>query len=149
MVIGGGIAGMEAARVAAIRGHSVTLYEKNDRLGGHVLTASVPSFKKDEARLLDWYKTELDERKVKINLGKKATAELIQKEKPDVVIIATGSKSLIPDVPRINKEKVTTAIDLLLGKKKAGKVVVIVGGGLIGCETALWLAQPGKKGTMV
>lgn len=149
MVIGGGIAGMEAARVAAIRGHSVTLYEKNDRLGGHVLTASVPSFKKDEARLLDWYRTELGELKVKINLGKKASAELIQKEKPDVVIIATGSKPLIPDMPGINKEKVTTAIDLLLGKKKAGKVVVIVGGGLIGCETALWLAQQGKKVTIV
>jgi 2-enoate reductase len=149
MVIGGGIAGMEAARVTAIRGHGVALYEKNDRLGGHVLTASVPSFKKDEARLLDWYKTELGELKVRINLGKKVSPELLQKEKPDVVIIATGSKPLIPNVPGINKEKVTTAIDLLLGKKKAGKLVVIVGGGLIGCETALWLAQQGSKVTIV
>jgi 2-enoate reductase len=149
MVIGGGIAGTEAARVAAIRGHSVTLYEKNDRLGGHVLTASVPSFKKDEVRLLDWYQTELAELKVKTNMGKKATAELIQKEKPDAVIIATGSKPVIPDVPGINKDKVTTAIDLLLGKKKAGKQVVVVGGGLIGCETALWLAQQGIKVTIV
>jgi len=149
MVIGGGVAGMEATRVAAIRGHSVTLYEKNDRLGGHVLTASVPSFKKDEVRLLDWYQTELTELKVRINMGKKATAELIQKEKPDAVIIATGSKPVIPDIPGINKDKVTTAIDLLLGKKKAGKQVVIVGGGLIGCETALWLAQQGRQVTIV
>lgn len=149
MVIGGGVAGMEAARVAAIRGHTVTLYEKNDKLGGHVLTASVPSFKKDEAALLDWYKTELRELKVKINLGKKVSPELLQKEKPDAVIIATGSKPVIPDVPGINKDKVTTAIDLLLGKKKAGKVVVVVGGGLIGCETALWLAQQGRQVTIV
>jgi 2-enoate reductase len=149
MVIGGGVAGMEAARVAAIRGHHVTLYEKNERLGGHVLTASVPSFKKDEARLLEWYKTELGDLKVKINLGKKASPELLQKEKPDAVIVATGSRPVIPDVPGINKEKVTTAIDLLLGKKKAGKQVVIVGGGLIGCETALWLAQQGRQVTIV
>ena len=149
MVIGGGVAGMEAARVAAIRGHNVALYEKNDRLGGHVLTASVPSFKKDESRLLDWYKTELDELKVRINLGKTVSPELLLKEKPDAVIIATGSKPVIPDVPGINKEKVTTAIDVLLDRKKARKVVVIVGGGLIGCETALWLAQQGRKVTIV
>lgn len=149
MVIGGGIAGMESARVAAIRGHSVTLYEKNGRLGGHVLSASVPSFKRDEVRLLGWYQTELAELKVKINLGKKASSEVIQREKPDAVIFATGSKPVIPDVPGINKDKVTTAIDLLLGKKKAEKVVIVVGGGLIGCETALWLAQQGKKVTIV
>jgi 2-enoate reductase len=149
IVIGGGVAGMEAARVAAIRGHKVALYEKNDRLGGHVLTASVPAFKKDEAALLDWYKTDLGELKVKVNLGKKVSPDLLQKEKPDVVIIATGSKPVIPDVPGINKEKVTTAIDLLLGKKKAGKRVVIIGGGLIGCETALWLAQQDKQVTIV
>ncbi|MCJ7515507.1 MAG: NAD(P)/FAD-dependent oxidoreductase, partial [Dehalococcoidia bacterium] len=149
IVIGGGVAGMEAARVVAIRGHKVTLYEKNDRLGGHVLTASVPSFKKDEASLLDWYKTELGELKVQINLGKTASPDLLQKEKPDVVIIATGSKPVTPNVPGINKEKATTAIDLLLGRKKAGNQVVVVGGGLIGCETALWLAQQGKQVTIV
>jgi 2-enoate reductase len=73
----------------------------------------------------------------------------MRKEKPEAIIIATGSKPVIPDVPGINNEKVTTAIDLLLGKKKAGKQVVIVGGGLIGCETALWLALQGKQVTIV
>jgi 2-enoate reductase len=149
VVIGGGVAGMEAARVSAIRGHNITLYEKNDRLGGHVLTASVPSFKKDEARLLDWYQTELNALKVKINTGENVTPELLNKEKPDAVIIATGSKPIIPDVPGINKDKVTTATDILMGKKKAGKQVVMVGGGLIGCETALWLAQQGRQVTIV
>jgi 2-enoate reductase len=148
-VIGGGVAGMEAARVAAIRGHRVMLYEKNDKLGGHVISASVPAFKKDEAALLKWYETELEELKVKINLGKKVTPELLQKEKPDAVIMATGSKPVIPDVPGINKENVITAVDLLLGKKKGGKRVVVVGGGLIGCETALWLAQQGKSVTII
>jgi len=149
MVIGGGVAGMEAARVAAIRGHHVALYEKNDRLGGHVLTASVPAFKKDEARLLDWYETELDELKIKVNTGKKVTPALLKKEKPDEVIVATGSRPVIPDVPGLTSSIVTTAIDLLLGKKVAGKRVVVIGGGLIGCETALWLAQQGKDVTIV
>ena len=149
MVIGGGVAGMEAARVSAVRGHQVTLYEKNDRLGGHVLTASVPSFKKDEAALLGWYQTELGELKVKIILGKKVSPELLKKEKPDALIVATGSKPVVPDVPGIDNEKVTTAIDLLLGKKKAGQQVVVVGGGLIGCETALWMARQGKQVTIV
>jgi 2-enoate reductase len=149
IVVGGGVAGMEAARAAAIRGHNVTLYEKGDRLGGHVRTASVPSFKMDEARLLDWYRTELEELKVRINVGKEASVESLKKEKPDAAIIATGSRPVIPDVPGIGRENVTTAIDVLLGKKKAGKRVVIVGGGLIGCETALWLAQQGKQVTIV
>ena len=149
MVIGGGVAGMEAARVAAIRGHHVALYEKNDKLGGHVLTASVPSFKKDESRLLDWYQTELDELKVKLNMGKKVTPALLKKEEPDEVIVATGSKPVIPDVPGVNSDRGTTAIDLLLGKKTAGKRVVVIGGGLIGCETALWLAQQGRQVTIV
>ena len=149
MVIGGGVAGMEVARVAALRGHKVALYEKNGKLGGHLIEASVPSFKKDEGRLLDWYKTELDELKVEINSGKEVSPEMVQEEKPDVVIVATGSKPVIPSVPGIDKEKVTTAADLLLGKKQAGESVVIIGGGLIGCEIALWLTQQGKKVTIV
>ena len=149
MVIGGGVAGMEAARVAALRKHKVTLYEKSDKLGGHVIEASAPSFKEDEVRLLDWYKTELNELGVDINLGKAVSPELVHEEKPDVVIVATGSKPCIPNVPGIEKEKVTTAGDLLLGKKKAGESVVIIGGGLVGCETALWLVQKGKKVTIV
>jgi len=77
------------------------------------------------------------------------TPDLIRKEKPDVVIIATGSESRVPDIPGIEKNKVATDIDLFLGKKRAGKSVVIVGGGMIGCETALWLAQQGKHVTIV
>ncbi|WP_433542541.1 FAD-dependent oxidoreductase [Neomoorella humiferrea] len=149
MIIGGGVAGMEAARVAALRGHQVTLYEKSDQLGGHVIAAAVPEFKKDDARLLEWYKTELRELQVEINLNREVTPELVLEKNPDAVVVATGSKPAMPDVPGIDKEKVGTATDILLGKKQAGDKVVIIGGGLAGCETALWLARQGKQVTII
>lgn len=126
LIAGGGVAGLEAARVAALRGHRVTLYEKADVLGGNLIVASVPSFKKDLKRLLDWYKVELKNPGINVKLGVEVTPELIKKEKPDVTIIATGSNSRIPDVPGIDKRKVGTEIDLLLGRKKVGQSVVIV-----------------------
>lgn len=145
LIAGGGIAGLEAARVAATRGHQVTLYEKTTELGGHILEASVPSFKKDEIRLLQWYKNQLTELQVKIHKEQAVTPELIQAENPDVVFVATGSKPIKLMIPGIDRENVTTATDLLLGNHQAGSSVAIVGGGLVGCETALWLAQADKK----
>ena len=149
LVVGGGIAGMEAARVAALRGHRVTLYEKRDKLGGHLIEGSVPEFKRDVRLLNDYYVTRLRKLGVKIELEKAVTPELVHKMKPEVVIVATGSSSLVPDIPGIKKEKVVTAIDVLLGKKKAGERVVVAGGGLVGCETAVYLAQKGKRVTIV
>ena len=149
IVIGGGVAGMEAARVCAIRGHKVTIYEKNDRLGGHVVEASVPSFKEAELRLLSWYETELNELKIKINLNNEVHPDLLKKEKPDVVIVATGSKPVVLDIPGKDHDKVTTASEILLDKKEAGESVAVIGGGLIGCEIALWLSQQGRKVTIV
>lgn len=149
MVVGGGVAGMEAARVAAVRGHNVELYEKSDKLGGHVIEASVPDFKADGARLLQWYKRQLDKLNVKINMNTEVDTRTVEEKKPDAVIVATGSEPIVPDVPGIEKENVVTAIDLLLGKKKAGDTAVVIGGGLVGCETALWLAEQGKKVTIV
>jgi 2-enoate reductase len=86
---------------------------------------------------------------VKIELRQAVTLELVNKMKPEVVIVATGSSSLVPDIPGIGKEKVVTAIDVLLGRKKAGERVVVAGGGLVGCETAVYLAQKGKRVTIV
>jgi len=149
MIIGGGIAGMEAARVAALRGHHVELYEKNGELGGHLIEASVPDFKKDLRRLLEWYKRQLEKLNVKIYLNTEVTPELIEEKKPDVVILATGSKPIVPKIPGVERENVVTAIDVLLGKKEVGENVVVVGGGLVGCETALWLAKQGKRVTIV
>jgi len=149
MVVGGGIAGMEAARVAALRGHRVRLREKTDRLGGHLIEAAVPDFKDDEKRLLEWYKTELSDLNVEINLNTEVTPDIIQEKNIDAVIIATGSRPVIPDISGTGKDSVATAADLLLGKKDAGENVVVAGGGLIGCETALWLAGQGRNVTIV
>ena len=149
MVVGGGPAGLEAARVASIRGHRVVLYEKDNSLGGHLLEASVPDFKKDLAKLLGWYKKELAILNLDIKTGLEVSAEVIRKENPEVTILATGSLAIIPDIPGVESEKVSTANDLFRGKKKAQGKVLVLGGGLIGCETALWLAQQGKKVTIV
>ena len=148
-IVGSGIAGLEAARISSLRGHRVTVYEEANSIGGHLIEASIPGFKKDLARLLDWYKVELKELDLEIKSGTKVSPEVIEHEKPDVVIIATGSKPIIPDIPGIKKDKVVTSIDLLLGKKRAQNKVLVLGGGLIGCETALWLAQQGKEVTIV
>jgi 2-enoate reductase len=149
LVIGGGPAGLEAARVASLRGHQVVLYEKENALGGHLLEASVPDFKKDLARLLDWYKKELEDLNLEIKTGFEVSPAGVKKENPEVTILAAGSIPIVPDIPGMEKEIVSTAIDLLLGKKKAGEKVLVLGGGLIGCETALWLARQGKKVTIV
>lgn len=140
---------MEAARVAAIKGHKVTLYEKSEKLGGHLIAASVPDFKQDMKRLLDWYNTQLKKLEIEIKLNTEVTPELVRKEKPKQVIVATGSTPIIPNIPGIEKPIVATCIDLLLDKKEAGETVVVVGGGLVGCETALWLANQGKRVTII
>jgi len=149
LIIGGGPAGMEAATIAARRGHKVTLYEKDDKLGGHLIEASVPPFKKDIKPLLDRLINELNKTKVEIKSGKEATAETVQRLKPDVVIVATGSSSEIPDIPGVKGDNVTTAIDVLRGKAKVGQEVVVLGGNEIGAETAVYLAQMGKTATIV
>jgi 2-enoate reductase len=150
MVIGGGISGMEASRVAKSRGHKVVLYEKSTQLGGHLIEASMPAFKKDELRLLNWYKNELKNLGVEVHLNQEVTPDLIEDKKPEAVIVSTGSNPIILNVPGITKERIVmTVTDLLLDKKKTGETVVVIGGGRVGCETAIWLAQQGKKVTVV
>ncbi len=149
MVIGGGIGGMEAARVLTERGHKAVLYEKEKDLGGHLIEAGVPDFKKDIRRLLTWYKTNLKKLEVEISTETEVNLGLVEEQSPDAIILATGSTSTIPRIPGIEHPKVLTAIDVLLGKKEAGNEVVVVGGGLIGCEVALWLAEMGKQVTIL
>lgn len=145
LVVGGGPAGMEAARVAALRGHKVTLWEKTNALGGNLIPASMPHFKQDYRRLINYLSTQIKKLGVNIELGKEATLELIEAMKPEAVFIATGSVPIVPEIPGIQKGNVVTAVDLLLGRKEAGESAVIIGGGVIGCETALSLTQKGKK----
>ncbi|MDO8473048.1 MAG: FAD-dependent oxidoreductase [Dehalococcoidia bacterium] len=149
LVIGGGPAGMEAARVAAARGHKVALWERDNSLGGNLASASVPEFKKEYRSLTNYLATQIGKLGVDVRLGTEATPESIQKMKPDVVFVATGSTPVIPDIPGADKEKVCTAVDVLLGTKKAGKSVVVIGNGSVGCETALFLAQNGKRVTII
>lgn len=149
LVVGGGIGGMEAARVASIRGHRVTLHEKNSDLGGTVQQAAVPEFKKDLRRLLSWYESQMEPTGVVVHKNSVITSEIIQKIAPDVTIVATGAHPLVPPIPGVDLDKVVTAVDLLKGLKKAGKRVTLVGGGLSGCEVAIWLAQKGCEVSLV
>ncbi len=144
-VIGGGIGGMEAAIVCAKRGHSVTLYEKSDKLGGVFIAAAAPSYKEKDRALIAWYNREIKKYpiEVKLNTEVKDTAAL----GADEVIIATGA---LPNrLPVKGAEKGIEAIDFLLGKKSVGENVVIVGGGLTGCEIAYELYLQGKKPTII
>jgi len=149
LVIGGGPAGMEAARVSALRGHKVTLWEKGYDLGGNLIPAAVPGFKHDYRRLINYLSTQIRKLGVTTKLGVEATPELIQAMKPDVVFIATGATPVVPDIPGIEKGIAATSVEVLLGKKEVGESVVIIGGGMVGCETALYLAQQGKKVTII
>lgn len=131
--------------MAALRGLEVTLWEKTPRLGGNLWPASVPEFKKDLGDFMNYQVTQLKKLPVKIEFDKEATVDDIVNFGADSVILATGSRYAVPRITGGEKKNVTTAADLLLGKKRAKEPVVIIGGGLTGCETALWLAQQGKK----
>lgn len=149
LVVGGGPGGMEAAIIAKLRGHEVTLWEKGDTLGGNLIPASVPDFKQDYRRLVDYLSVQVRKLGVNVELNKKATAELICQMKPMVLIVATGASPVIPEIPDGKRGTLFTASDVLLGKGEVGDSVVILGGGLVGCETALYLKQKDKKVTIV
>jgi len=144
-VIGGGPAGMEAAAGAAERGHQVTLFEKRDRLGGNLLLAAVPSYKWELSNLTNYLETWLKKSGAQIRLNQEVSEKTVTEEKPEVVIVATGATPLIPDIPGVNGGNVVTALQVLGGEREVGERVVIVGGGMIGCETAEYLADKGKR----
>lgn len=148
LVIGGGPAGMEAAKVAALRGHKVTLYEKDKKLGGQLNLAILPPFKQPIADLLQHLTGQMERLGVKVELGKEATPAVVNKLKPDAVIAATGARPFVPSIPVKDSKPVVQAMDVLSGQAKVGQSVVIVGGELVGCETAEHLADQGKKVTV-
>jgi 2-enoate reductase len=147
LIVGGGVAGCEAARVLALRGHAPVLYEKSNRLGGNLIPGGAPDFKEDDIALADWYAHTLEDLKVEVNLNSEVTKEQILESKIDSVIIATGSNPKVFSLG--DDDKVFTAIDVLLGKKDSGNKTVVIGGGLVGCELALDLAKKGKEVTIV
>ncbi|NQT74743.1 MAG: FAD-dependent oxidoreductase [Chloroflexi bacterium] len=143
-VIGGGPAGMEATRVAALRGHNVTLFEKADKLGGQLNLAAIPPGRGELANAVSYLVGAIQRAGVRVKLGKEVDIELITREKPDVVILAAGAIPIHPNIPGIEGENVVFAADVLEGKAEVGETVVIIGGGAVGIETALFVA---KKGT--
>ncbi len=149
LVVGGGPAGMEAARVAALRGHQVTLWERSGSLGGQLGLASTPPGKGEIATFKDFLTGEMRRLKVKVILNKEATLEAVRAEKPDVLVIATGAAPATMNVPGVRAENVVTAWDVLAQKARVGNEVAVLGGGLVGCETAEYLAARGHKVTII
>ncbi len=145
VVIGGGIGGMEAALVCAKRGHTVTLYEKSDALGGVFIAAAAPSFKEKDRALIAWYRREMEKYPITVKLNSPVTS--IENMDADEIIIATGAVARA--LPVEGAEFGIEAIDYLLGNRTVGDKVVIVGGGLTGCEIAYDLYLQGKQPTIV
>jgi len=148
MVVGGGPAGMQAASVAAERGHQVTLFEKASELGGQLVVAKLPPHKEELARLTEFLANRLAETGVDIKLNVEITPDMIAEEKPGAVIIAVGGIPIVPDIPGVNTPKVVAAQDVLVGRE-AGQNTVIIGGGMVGCETGHFLAGKGKNVTII
>ncbi|MDD5038471.1 MAG: FAD-dependent oxidoreductase [Dehalococcoidales bacterium] len=150
LVIGGGPAGMEAARVAALRGHLVTLMEKQDVLGGQLRAAAAPTFKKPLQDLIEYWATQLRKLKVDVRLNTELTPATLVGMRADVVVVACGARPFHPDIPGIDSENVIEVIDYHLGRKPVrGQSIVMAGGGIAGCDAALELAMQGKTVTIV
>jgi 2,4-dienoyl-CoA reductase-like NADH-dependent reductase (Old Yellow Enzyme family)/thioredoxin reductase len=144
-IAGGGPAGMTAAITAVEMGHHVTLFEKDKQLGGQLLPASLPPCKSEMIEPLTFYmKRKVETLNLDIKLGTELTTQILDKEKPDILINATGVKQFIPDIPGINGQNVVTALEVLEGKE-VGENIAIIGAELVGCETADYLAERGKQ----
>jgi 2,4-dienoyl-CoA reductase-like NADH-dependent reductase (Old Yellow Enzyme family)/thioredoxin reductase len=147
-VVGGGPAGMMAATIAAERGHEVTLFEKEDRLGGQLKVAGIPPHKKEIHWLNDYLVRHVKQSNVSVRLSEEVKAEVIEKEKPDATVVATGLTYFVPDIPGIDRDNVVLAEDVLYWRRKVGQKVVIIGGELVGCETADFLGEKGRSVTL-
>ncbi|MDU1442411.1 MAG: NAD(P)/FAD-dependent oxidoreductase [Clostridium cochlearium] len=150
IVIGGGPAGMEAARISALKGFKVILFEKKDVLGGSVYLGSKPPLKEKLNWLLDNMEYQIKELGVEIRLNTSPTIKDLEELNPYAVFLATGAESIVPNIPGINKENVYTVIDVLEEKIKIiNSNVVVIGSGLTGLETAEYIADKGNKVTVI
>ena len=148
LVLGGGPGGMQAAIIAAQKGHDVTLWEKSNALGGQLILAAIPPDKQDLGNLLSYLKVQVAKAGVKVILKKEATPEGVEKFAPDAVIVAVGSTPLVPPIPGIEGKNVVNCREVLSGEKKVGKKVVVIGAGHVGCETCFFLAEKGINVTL-
>ena len=144
IVIGGGISGLAAACISAERGHHVSLYEQTAQLGGNLLLAAIPPGRARMLRIIDFFKNEIGRLGVDVILNAQVSPEMIKKQKPDAVFLATGAEPILPDIPGIEGSNVHLATEVLKGEADVGKYVVVLGGGLVGLETADHLREQGK-----
>jgi len=147
MVIGGGLAGMEAAMVLAQRGHNVSLYEKEVKPGGQ--WNILASYRPEVASITNYLTRELTKAGAKVFYGTEVDTNMVRKLQPDAVVVATGARQKLPEIPGVRGGNVLLANDVLSGKRKTGDEVVILGAGLVGMETAVFLAKQGKRVSIV
>jgi len=145
LIAGGGPAGMEAARVAKLKGHDVILFEKSDRLGGRLQLASVAPHKDEYATAVRFCAREMDRLDIDVRLNTELNQAVVLDEKPDAVIVATGATIIPPSIPGLTSDRSAVAEDVLAGKAAVGQKVMIVGCGPVGAETAHFLAAQGRE----
>jgi len=145
MVVGAGPAGLEAACMAASLGHRVSLYEREDRIGGQLWAASAPPHKALLKTIINYYEARLPQFDIELHLGEDVTEKAFEGKRPDLLILATGCRPIRPPLPGVDQPNVVMARDVLSGLCTVGENVLVVGGGLVGSETAEFLAEQGKK----
>lgn len=148
-IAGGGPGGLQAARIAAIRGHEVTLFEKSDYLGGMFRSAAYPPFKGEFSTYTGWLIQEIQKAGVSVRMNTPLTKQIVEEETPDTVIIATGGIPFIPPIKGIENPHVVHAEDVLLGKSETGNRIVIIGGGEVGAEVAGFVSMSFKSASIV
>lgn len=149
MVVGGGPAGLVVSWLSASKGHNVTCYEKTEKLGGELRIAAHPPTKGSISHLVGSYITNAKKNGVKFVMNKEVTAELVSQENPDAVILCTGATPACPNIPGIKNVGAVFARDILDGKHFAGQNVLVIGGGLVGAETANFLGEHGRNVTVL
>ena len=150
IIVGGGIAGMEAARIATLRGHDVTVYEKTSQLGGNLVPAGSHDFKSEVAELNEYFKHQMELMHIDVRMNTEVTPEMLKESGADAVILAIGSIPVMPkSIEGIDHPKTVSGVDACLETKPVGEKIVIVGGGLVGCEIAYGYVKEGKQVTIV
>jgi len=149
MIVGGGPGGMEAARVAALRGHEVNLFEKSKELGGSLVVASAPSHKEEIGRLLAYFKHQMELNHIHVHTGVEVNDELVRQIEPDALIVATGARPSIPPIPGIDRACVVVGEDVLMHRADTGERIVVAGGGCVGIDVVLQLTEEGKHVVLV
>ncbi len=149
LVIGGGPSGLETAITAAERGHSVIIWERAKKLGGEMILAAKPPRKQELYELIDYLRRRTQELGIEVALDKEVDVEAIKEFDPDVVVLATGSKFTKPEIKGIDNHNVITATKIFQDDSGVGKTAIIIGGGLVGLETAEYLMEKGKEITII